>query len=148
MIYKSGSKLIKLDNGSYEIKIKGIANFLYALQLDKLLDAVPRRAKVQIDLSQTRLVDLSIMENLIDFKRIYDNEGGTVKLSGLENHVASSSHNRALKIVTGLVKKRITKRQIQLQKMALTNGWSFEREVDWNTSYLRNFIFLILVQLK
>jgi len=141
MIYKSGSKLIKLDNGSYEIKIKGIANFLYALQLDKLLDAVPRRAKVQIDLSQTRLVDLSIMENLIDFKRIYDNEGGTVKLSGLENHVASSSHNRALKIVTGLVKKRITKRQIQLQKMALTNGWSFEREVDWNTSYLRNFHF-------
>ena len=68
MIYKSGSKLIKLDNGSYEIKIKGIANFLYALQLDKLLDAVPRRATVQIDLSQTRLVDLSIMENLIEFK--------------------------------------------------------------------------------
>ena len=141
MIYKSGSKLIKLDNGSYEIKIKGIANFLYALQLDKLLEAVPRKATIQIDMSQTRLVDLSIMENLIEFKRIYDNEGGTVKLSGLENHVASSSHNRALKIVTGLVKKRITKRQIQLQKMALTNGWSFEREVDWNTSYLRNFHF-------
>ena len=141
MIYKSGSKLIQLDNGSYEIKIKGIANFLYALQLDKLLEAVPRRSTIQIDMSQTRLVDLSIMENLIEFKRIYDNEGGAVKLSGLENHVASSNHNRALKIVTGLVKKRITKRQIQLQKMALTNGWSFEREVDWNTSYLRNFHF-------
>ena len=25
--------------------------------------------------------------------------------------------------------------------MANENGWSFEREVDWNTSYLRNFHF-------
>ena len=66
---------------------------------------------------------------------------GDVKLIGLENHVASTSHNRALKIITGRVKKRITQRQIRLQKMAIQNGWSFEREVDWNTSYLRNFHF-------
>ena len=25
--------------------------------------------------------------------------------------------------------------------MAISNGWSFERDVDWNTSYLRNFRF-------
>ncbi len=141
MIYKSGSKVIRLENGTYDVIIKGVANFLYALELDKLLDNIPRNETVTIDLSQTRLVDLSIMENLIEFKRIYDNEGGNVKLIGLENHVASTSHNRALKIVTGRVKKRITKRQIRLQKMAIVNGWSFEREVDWNTSYLRNFHF-------
>ena len=28
-----------------------------------------------------------------------------------------------------------------MQKLANTNGWSFQREVDWNTSYLRNFHF-------
>ena len=55
--------------------------------------------------------------------------------------MASTSHNRALKIITGRVKKRITQRQIRLQKMAIANHWSFEREVDWNTSYLRNFNF-------
>lgn len=141
MIYKSGSKVYLLENGSYDVKLKGISNFLYALQLDKLLKDIPKGSVVQIDLSQTRLVDLSIMENLIDFKRIHDNDGGSVKLVGLENHVASTSHNRSLKIVTGRVKKRITQRQIRLQKMAINNGWSFEREVDWNTSYLRNFHF-------
>ncbi len=141
MIYKSGSKVIRMENGTYDVKIKGIANFLYALELDKLLEKVPRKATVRIDMSQTRLVDLSIMENLIEYKRIYDNEGGNVNLKGLDNHVASTSHNRALKIVTGRVKKRITKRQIRLQKMAIANGWSFDREVDWNTSYLRNFHF-------
>jgi MFS superfamily sulfate permease-like transporter len=141
MIYKSGSKVYQLENGVYDVKLKGISNFLYALKLDTLLEDIPKGSTVRIDLSQTRLVDLSIMENLIEFKRIYDNEGGDVKIIGLDNHVASTSHNRALKIVTGRVKKRITKRQIRLQKTAIANGWSFDREVDWNTSYLRNFHF-------
>jgi MFS superfamily sulfate permease-like transporter len=140
-IYKSESKVYCLENGTYDIKLKGITNFLYALKLDKLLADIPIGSTIQIDLSQTRLVDLTIMENLIEFKRIHENNGGDVNLIGLENHVASTSHNRALKIITGRVKKRITQRQIRLQKMAITNGWSFEREVDWNTSYLRNFHF-------
>ena len=141
MIYASGSKVYHLENGTYNVKIKGIANFLYALKLDKLLNDIPNGSDVVIDLSQTRLVDLSIMENIIDFKRIHDDFGGKVSLIGLENHVASTSHNRALKIATGRIKKRISKRQIMLQKLANINGWSFEREVDWNTSYLRNFHF-------
>jgi len=141
MIYKSGSKVYHLKNDTYDVKLKGVANFLYALQLDKLLEEIPSGSTVRVDMSQTRLVDLSIMENIIEFKRIHDNNGGNVKLIGLDNHVASTSHNRALKIVTGRVKKRITQRQIRLQKTAIANGWSFEREVDWNTSYLRNFRF-------
>ena len=141
MIYRSGSKVDRLENGSYDVKLKGITNFLYALQLEKLLQEIPIGSVVRIDMSQTRLVDLSIMENVIDFKRIQDNNGGDVKLIGLDNHVASTSHNRALKIVTGQVGKQMTKRQIRLQEMANSNGWSFERDVDWNTSYLRNFRF-------
>jgi MFS superfamily sulfate permease-like transporter len=140
-IYKSGSKVYHLENGTYDVKLKGVANFLYALKLDKLLEDIPIGSTIRIDMSQTRLVDLSIMENLIEFKRIHENEGGNVRLIGLENHVSSTSHNRALKIITGRVKKRITQRQIRLQKLAIANHWSFEREVDWNTSYLRNFSF-------
>jgi len=140
-IYKSGSKVYHLENGTYDVKLKGITNFLYALKLDKLLEEIPIGSTVHIDMAQTRLVDLSIMENLIEFKRIHEIKGGNVKLTGLENHVASTSHNRALKVLTGRIKKRITQRQIRLQKMAIANGWSFEREVDWNTSYLRNFSF-------
>ena len=141
MVYRSGSKVYRLENGTYDVKVKGVANFLYALNLDKLLQKIPLGSIVSIDMSQTRLVDLSIMENMIEFKRLQDNSGGQVKLIGLDNHVASSNHNRALKFVTGRVKKRITQRQIRFQKMALSNGWTFERTVDWNTSYLRNFHF-------
>ena len=141
MVYRSGSKVYRLENGTYDVKLKGVANFLYALNLDKVLQKIPLGSIVSIDMSQTRLVDLSIMENMIEFKRLQDNSGGQVKLIGLDNHVASSNHNRALKFVTGRVKKRITQRQIRFQKMAISNGWTFERTVDWNTSYLRNFHF-------
>ena len=141
MVYRSGSKVYRLENGTYDVKVKGVANFLYALNLDKLLQKIPLGSIVSIDMSQTRLVDLSIMENMIEFRRLQDNSGGRVKLIGLDNHVASSNHNRALKFVTGRVKKRITQRQIRFQKMAISNGWTFERTVDWNTSYLRNFHF-------
>jgi len=141
MIYKSGSKWHRLDNGTYDVKLEGIANFLYALKLDKLLEEIPTGSTVRIDMSQTRLVDLSIMENIIEYKRVQENNGGEVKLVGLDSHVATTSHNRALKFITGRVNKRITNRQIRLQNMATENGWSFDRNVDWNTSYLRNFHF-------
>jgi len=141
MIFKSGSKIYARDDGSYDVKIRGIANFLSVLQVNKLLDTVPIGKVVRLDLSKTKLVDLSLMEDLIEYKRVHDAIGGNVTITGLDQHWASSSHNRALKITVGPRKKPVTQRQIQLQKLAISNGWSFQREVDWDTSYLRNFSF-------
>lgn len=140
-IYRSGSKIYKRVDGSYDVKLKGIANFLAVLKLNKLLDEIPEGSVVRIDMSKTRLVDLSVMENVIEYKRIQDSRGGNVSIVGLDHHWSSCSHNRALKITVGPRRKRITKRQISLQKMANEMGWSFQREVDWNTSYLQNFSF-------
>ena len=141
MIFKSGSKVYAREDGSYDIKIRGVANFLSILSISKLLDTVPYGKVVRLDFSKTRLVDLSLMENMIEYKRIQEALGGQVTLSGLDHHWSSSSHNRALKIIVGPRKKPITQRQIQLQKLSISQGWSFEREVDWDTSYLRNFSF-------
>jgi MFS superfamily sulfate permease-like transporter len=137
----SGSKIYVDDNGAYDIKLKGISNFLSVLNLNRLLEQVPSGSVATIDLSQTRLVDLSVMENIIEFKRTQEIDGGSVTIMGLDHHVSSNSHNRALKIIAGPPKQRITPRQIRLQKIANENGWSFQKEVDWNTSYLRNFHF-------
>jgi MFS superfamily sulfate permease-like transporter len=141
MALKSGSRVYKRENGSYDLKLRGIANFLSMLQLNKLFEEIPQGSEVRIDMTNTRLVDLSVMENVIDFKRVQDDHGGHVSIIGLENHVSSTSHNRAMKIITGPTKKRVTKREQRLQKVAIQNDWTFQREVDWNTSYLRNFHF-------
>jgi len=141
MTFDSGSKIFERPDGSYDVKIKGIANFLALMRIEKLLEKIPTGSVARIDLSKTVLVDLSVMEDLIEYKRIQDDHSGHVSITGLDHHWASSSHNRALKIIVGPRKKRITKRQIQLQKLAIQKGWTFEREVDWDTSYLRNFNF-------
>ncbi len=141
MIFKSGSRVYAREDGSYDVKLRGIANFLSVLSINNLLDTLPKGKTVRINLSKTRLVDLSVIENLIEYKRIQDSLGGSVTLSGLERHWSSSSHNRALKIIVGPRKKPITGRQIHLQKLSISRGWSFEKEVDWDTSYLRNFSF-------
>lgn len=141
MIFNSGSKIYSREDGSYDVKIRGIANFLSVLSINKLLATVPDQKVVRVDLEKTRLVDLSLIENLIEYKRIQESNGGDVAIGGLDHHWASSSHNRALKIIVGPRRRPITKRQIQLQKLAISKGWSFEREVDWDTSYLRNFSF-------
>jgi MFS superfamily sulfate permease-like transporter len=143
MVYRSGSVVHLLEDGSYSVKLKGVSNFLYAMKLDKLLEEVPNGATVSIDMSETRLVDLSIMENLIEYKNHQKNSGGNVELIGLDNHVSSTSHNRALKIKTGRLARKVDKRQRLLNKLAIENGWIFKREVDWDISYLKNFDFFI-----
>ena len=141
MIFNSGSKIYTREDGSYDVKIRGIANFLSVLSINKLLDKIPTGNVVRLDMSKTRLVDLSLIENLIEYKRIQDSSGGDVTIAGLDHHWASSSHNRALKLIVGPRRRPVTKRQLQLQKLAISKGWSFERVVDWDTSYLRNFTF-------
>jgi MFS superfamily sulfate permease-like transporter len=141
LIYKSGSKVYHREDDTYDVKFRGVANFLAVLKINDLLESIPAKKTVRLDLTNTKLVDLSLLENLIEYKRINEARGGTVSILGLEHHWASSSHNRALKIRVGPRKRPVTKRQIKLQKLAISKGWSFEREVDWDTSYLRNFSF-------
>ena len=47
---------MKRPDGTYDLKIRGIANFLGVLKVDKLLTQIPSGADVNIDLSETRLV--------------------------------------------------------------------------------------------
>lgn len=140
MIFFSGSNLYAKKDGSYDLKIKGIANFLSAISLDKLIQLIPTGAKVRIDLHEARLVDLSIQENLYEFQRIHTLEGGEVDLLGLEQHVSSSKHKTALKVLTTST-RRLTAREMRLKEMAKEYGWSFEAEPTGNKDFYESFYF-------
>ncbi|NNL91354.1 MAG: SulP family inorganic anion transporter [Saprospiraceae bacterium] len=141
MVYKSGSNLVKNTDGSYDIKIKGIANFLGILQIDKLVTQIPSGADVNFDLSETKLVGMTYMDYLVDYLKMQKETGGKVIISGLESHVSSSTHNRALKISLNNSVNKSSPRQIRLQNLANENEYQFSSQVDWNTSYLKNFHF-------
>lgn len=141
MTFKSGSNVFHKKDDTYDFQIKGIANFLGMININALMEQIPWGSKVRMDLSEARLVDMTVMENIIDYKRIHENFGGKLDIVGLEQHVSSTDHNRALKILTKRIQKRLSSRQIRLQNMANENNWQYHSDVDWNTAYLRSFHF-------
>jgi len=141
MIYKSGSNLVMNTDGSYDLKIKGIANFLGILNADKLVAQIPSGSKVDIDLSETKLVGITYMDYLVDYLKAQNDNGGKVIIKGLESHVSSSTYNRALKISLHSSTAKFSPRQNRLQDLANENEYQYTNQVDWNIKYLKNFHF-------
>lgn len=141
MIYKSGSEVLALPDGSYNLNIKGVANFLGIIRVNKLVAQIPSGSNVTIDLSNTRLVGMTYMDYLVDFLRSQKDVGGNVVITGLDSHVSSSTHNRALKISLNQTVEKLSPRQVRLLNLANENDYQYARKVDWNTSYLKKFHF-------
>lgn len=141
MIFSSGSSVLPNQDAGYDLKIKGIANFLGILKVDKLVKKIPPGENVTIDLSETRLVGMTYMEYLVDYLRMQKETGGKVVIKGLDSHVSYSRHNRALKISLNNAAQKLSPRQVRLQNLANENDYSFNNRVDWDTSYLKKFHF-------
>jgi len=140
MIFNSGSNLHFRENIGYEMKVKGIANFLGAIKMNSLLDKVPAGSNVNIDLSGARLVDFSIMEKLYDFQKNHANTGGEAKIVGLEKHISSTNHRLGLKLLTSST-RQLTNRQLKLKKQAEKNNWNFSLESNEDVNYFNSFTF-------
>ena len=141
MVYNSGSNLVKQPDGRYDLNIKGIANFLGILKVDRLVSQIPSGADVNIDLSETRLVGITYMDYLVDYLKMQKNTGAEVVIRGLDSHVSSSTHNRALKISLYSSVAKLSPRQIRLQNLANEKDYQFTSQIDWDTTYLKNFHF-------
>ncbi len=81
--------------GDFVVEISSAAVFTNWLGIKKQLDAIPAGSNVTINLSQTRLVDHSVMENLHLFEQSYNEAGGHCHITGLERHKAMSGHRLA-----------------------------------------------------
>lgn len=141
LIYNSGSNLVQHSEGNYNLNIKGIANFLGILKIDKLVSQIPAGANVNIDLSETRLVGITYMDYLVDYLKTQNDTGGKVVIQGLDSHVSSSNYNRALKISLNSSAPKLSSRQLRLQNLAAEKDYEYKNGVDWNTTYLKNFHF-------
>jgi len=141
MVYRSGSNLVINPDGSYDIKVKGIANFLGILKIDKMVAQIPFGSDVNIDLSETRLVGITYMDYIVDYLKVQKNSGGNVIIKGLDSHVSSSTYNRALKIALNNQVAKLSQRQIRLQNLANEKDYQYTSQVDWNTTYLNKFHF-------
>ena len=141
MVYNSGSDLSQIAEDRYELKIKGIANFLSIPRIDKLIKKIPDGVEVQVDLTDTKLVGITFMDYIVDYLKIQKTLGGNVVLEGLGSHISYSTYNRALKISLKNAAVKLSPRQNRLKNLANEKDYRFNHEVDWNTSYLKQFHF-------
>jgi len=141
MIYSSRTKLMERPDGSFDLKIRGIANFLGIIKIDKLVAQIPSGADVNIDLSETRLVGITYMDYLVEYLNTQRATGGKVFISGLDSHVSSSTYNRALKISLSGSGAKLSQRQKRLRNLATEKNYQYASQVDWNTDYLKKFHF-------
>ncbi|MBT8220071.1 MAG: hypothetical protein KJP00_09610, partial [Bacteroidia bacterium] len=139
--FSKETNLLQTKEGNYILQVDGIASFLKIPKIVKLTNMIAPGKDVNIDLSKTRLVGMTFMEHLMDFLKFQKSSGGNVVISGLDAHVSSSTHRRALKISLTGVEPKLSPRQIRLKNLADEYNWQFTSQVDWNTSYLRNFHF-------
>lgn len=147
-LYSNDTSLSKTGNNQYDLHIDGIASFLSIPRISKIIKTIPSGANVNIDLRNTRLVGVTYMEYLIDFLKKQKDTGGHVVINGLDNHVSSSSHNRSLKISLNKISTKLSPRQLRLESLSNDKGYQYTRQIDWNTSYLRNFHFFEIREIE
>ena len=125
MVYKAPTKLIQRPEGGYDLKIRGIANFLGIIKLDKLVGQIPSGADVNIDLSETRLVGITYMDYLVEYLKTQRATGGEVFITGLDDHVSSSTYNRALKLSLAGPTTKLSQRQKRIRNLATEKDYQY-----------------------
>ena len=84
--------VVSFNDNKYLVEIDKAAIFSNYLGIKRKLEEIPAGFQVTIDLKNTKLVDHSVMENLHRFQQDYEENGGTVKIIGLEKHTPVSAH--------------------------------------------------------
>lgn len=141
MIFDSGSHVFSNKDGSYNMEIKGVANFLATLKIENLISRIQPGSQVTVNLSSAKLVDFSILENLYEFQRAHADTGGTVKITGLEDHNSSCNHKLALKILANKPDIKLNRRQKHLAQVSDAHNWNFNSEPVNNLNFLESFSF-------
>ena len=141
MVFNSGTRLKENSDGSYTLKVKGVANFLSLLRLIGILEKIPAGVDLTIDLSKTRLIDLTFQEKLTEFRTAHSLTGGKVHIKGLSQHIASSNHKLALKTHIIPNYQKTSPRQQRMKKIAADNSWYFVRQENVDSSELLEFEF-------
>lgn len=94
-LFKAPAKVSFDNDTNYLVEIEKSAVFTNWLGIKAKLDAIPTDMNVTIDLTNTKLVDHSVMENLHHFEHDYTSTGGTVTIIGIDDHKTLSEHKLA-----------------------------------------------------
>jgi MFS superfamily sulfate permease-like transporter len=99
---------VSFEDGHYLVEIAQSAVFTNWLGIRQKLEAIPQGLHITVDLSRTRLVDHSVMENLEHFRQDYRRSGGAMEITGLHEHKPLSGYKSAARVKWISVKTRLS----------------------------------------
>jgi MFS superfamily sulfate permease-like transporter len=91
-IFRIFYEIEQQDLETYTIKVNGAAIFSNFISLRSEMTNLPERKKIVFDLTDTSLVDHTVMEFIDHFCHDYQARGGICAIQGLENHRPYSAH--------------------------------------------------------
>lgn len=90
-------RMVKTDTGTYHLEVHGAAVFSNFITLKSLLADFPARKTLYFDLSETDLIDHTVLEFIHQFAYDYRHAGGQCQIVGLEDHHSYSDHELSSK---------------------------------------------------
>lgn len=80
---------------TFHIEVSGAAVFSNIISLKSLAAGLPEQKTIFFDLTESELIDHTVMEFIHHFAEEYAHAGGTCEIVGLDKHQAYSSHHLA-----------------------------------------------------
>jgi MFS superfamily sulfate permease-like transporter len=84
---------VSFTETEYLVEISEAAVFTNFMGIKRKLDAIPPGFVVNIDFGKAKLIDHTVMENILHFKHDYEENGGKVHLIGMDDHEPVSGHH-------------------------------------------------------
>ncbi|MDD2760294.1 MAG: SulP family inorganic anion transporter [Methylomonas sp.] len=92
-VFSMAYQIDQTDDDTYHIEVSGAAVFSNIITLKSLLADFPQRKTVYFDLSETDLIDHTVMEFIHHFAEEYNHAGGRCEILGLDQHESYSDHH-------------------------------------------------------
>ena len=80
------------DDDTYHIRVSGAAVFSNLISLKSIVSSLPEQKTVFFDLTNTDLIDHTVMEFIDHFAEDYSLQGGRCEIVGLDDHQVYSKH--------------------------------------------------------
>lgn len=131
-LFRSSVQVEAEDNDHLLLRVNRSSIFSNYLSMLSKLTGLPGQKELTLDLSGSKIVDSTVMENLHEFGRRYEEEGGKFAIVGLDSHKSLAHHPLAGRVKrekgTATAEQTLNSRQQALHNLANRLGAQFRPE--------------------
>lgn len=91
-IFQAAYRIEEQEPGNFHVQVHGAAVFSNFLALKSITGTLPKGKQVTFDLSETNLIDSTVLEFIYHFRTEYQRAGGMCEIVGLNQHHAATKH--------------------------------------------------------